>query len=180
MLEQSIIAYCSPTLAAISTGNLFNCSSEGLVEEVAECNGCLNCKGVLTRVLRDKDGRALVYVFRPRKLWEDLKAPGVMEFLEGLGYRRGSICSLLAQLGERVQQSDSIPHEIGIFLGYPLEDVVGFIENKGKNFKCAGYWKVYSDEQSAQQTFRKFRYCTQLYGQRFLQGSTVQQLTVPA
>ena len=37
------------------------------------------------------------------------------------------------------------PHEIGIFLGYPLADVAGFIRNKGRNCKCIGTWKVYGD-----------------------------------
>ncbi len=180
MLEQSIVTYCSPTLAAITTGNLFNCPTDGLCEQVAQCNGCLNCKGVLTRVLREKNGLALVYVFRPHRLWQDLNADGVMEFLEELGYVRGSLCDMLEQLTQRVRRTDSIPHEIGIFLGYPLADVRGFIENKGRNFKCEGYWKVYSDEAAARETFRAFRSCSRLYGQRFLQGSTMQQLTVPA
>ena len=39
------------------------------------------------------------------------------------------------------------PHEIGLLLGYPPEDVSGFIENGGKNFLCSGYWKVYKGRQ---------------------------------
>ena len=57
----------------------------------------------------------------------------------------------MEQLGERIKQSGQcqFPHEIGVFLGYPLEDVKGFIENKGKNFLYSGYWKVYSDVERA-------------------------------
>ncbi len=41
------------------------------------------------------------------------------------------------------------PHEIGLFLGYPPEDVCGYIRNKGKCQKCTGHWQVYGDENFA-------------------------------
>jgi hypothetical protein len=45
------------------------------------------------------------------------------------------------------------PHEIGVFLGYPPEDVDAFIENRGRNYLCCRYWKVYHDEQGAREAF---------------------------
>lgn len=183
MLEQSMVAYCAPTLAAMATGNLFTYAYEDLEElqeQIDRCNRCVNQKGVLLRLLRAKDHTALVYVFRPKKLWEDLRAPGVMEFLVSIGYQPSSLCSMIRQLAHRVDENGEFPHEIGIFLGYPLGDVKGFIENKGNNYKIVGYWKVYNDEISAKKLFEKFRLCTRLYGQRFLQGITLQQLTVAA
>lgn len=45
---------------------------------------------------------------------------------------------------------------MGILLGYPLCDVCGFIENEGKNYLCNGYWKVYANEEHAQQTFSRY------------------------
>ena len=48
------------------------------------------------------------------------------------------------------------PHELGVFLGYPLEDVLGFIENQGRNFVYSGYWKVYSKKDRAIQTFQRY------------------------
>ena len=32
---------------------------------------------------------------------------------------------------------------MGVLLGYPIEDVKGFIQNKGEHYLYAGYWKVY-------------------------------------
>lgn len=46
------------------------------------------------------------------------------------------------------------PHEVGLFLGYPPEDVEGFIENKARSCKITGYWKVYSDEEKAKRFLR--------------------------
>lgn len=183
MLEQSMVTYCAPTLAAITTGNLFTCSYEdldSLQEQLERCSRSVNRKGVLLRLLRVRNHTALVYVFRPKKLWEDLRAPGVMEFLSSIGYQPSNLCAMIQQLADRVDENGEFPHEIGLFLGYPLADVKGFIENKGDHYKCVGYWKVYQDESAAKKLFEQFRLCTRLYGQRFLQGITLQQLTVAA
>ena len=50
-----------------------------------------------------------------------------------------TVDGFLRQLSNRLCLEHDFPHEIGIFLGYPLEDVVGFIENQGKNYTCSGY-----------------------------------------
>ena len=42
------------------------------------------------------------------------------------------------------------------FLGIPVEDVIGFITNKGKSYKSLGYWKVYHDPYKAQKIFTRF------------------------
>ena len=47
-------------------------------------------------------------------------------------------------------------HEIGLFLGIPLEDVVGFIKCRGKDPICCGCWKVYHQPAQAQKLFSLF------------------------
>ena len=65
-----------------------------------------------------------------------------------------------------------------MFLGYPLEDVKGFIINEGKNCKCIGCWKVYSDECEAVRLFEKYKKCTYIYKRLHTMGRTVEHLTV--
>ena len=48
------------------------------------------------------------------------------------------------------------PHEMGVFLEYPIEDVRGFIENEGKNCLYSGYWKVYEDVEAKKETFEMY------------------------
>lgn len=62
------------------------------------------------------------------------------------------------------------PHEIGFFLGYPYDDVVGFIENKGENSLCSGCWKVYSRARDAQACFCCYKTCTAAYEDLFDEG----------
>ncbi len=70
---------------------------------------------------------------------------------------------MLRQLSRRLCCEADFPHEIGVFLGYPLYDVVGFIENQGRNFTCCGCWKAYGDPDAAQQHFAQLNKCTAVY-----------------
>ena len=75
-------------------------------------------------------------------------------------------------------ESGEFPHEVGLFLSYPPEDVKGFIENRAANAKCTGVWKVYGDEEQARQTFARYRACTECYHAQWCSGKSVEQLTV--
>ena len=77
-------------------------------------------------------------------------------------------------------EKDGFPHEVGLFLGYPLDDVTGFIEQKGKNYKCCGIWKVYGNEKQTQMLFRKLKKCSEIYRRLFADGRSILQLTVAA
>ena len=79
-----------------------------------------------------------------------------------------------------IGENNEFPHEIGIFLDYPLGDVIGFIVNQGRNFKCAGCWKVYCDECACRKTFAKYKKCRDVYVRLWQQGRSVLQLTVAA
>ena len=84
---------------------------------------------------------------------------------------------LLRQLSARLRSRSGFPHEIGVFLGYPLEDVVGFMENKGKNYTCSGCWKSYGNPEEAACRFSRYHACTADYLRRFAGGEGVKQLT---
>lgn len=71
------------------------------------------------------------------------------------------------------QVQEEFPHEIGIFLGYPLGDVIGFIKNAGHNCKCTGCWKVYCNECEAVRTFAKYKKCKDVYMRLWQQGRSV-------
>ena len=85
----------------------------------------------------------------------------------------------LETLKKRLSESGEFPHEIGLFLGYPPEDVEGFIENRGKNCKCVGCWKVYGDPEQAVRQFARFKKCREVYLRLYRDGKkSLDQLTV--
>ena len=81
----------------------------------------------------------------------------------------------ISYLKKRVSQCNGdFPHEIGVFLGYPVEDVTGFIKNKGKSFKLNGYWKVYGDEKKASHMFRRYTECRDSLCRKLSQGISLE------
>ena len=46
------------------------------------------------------------------------------------GYDYSSVEEAVKILQNKLQMYETFPHEIGLFLGYPEEDVQGFIENQ--------------------------------------------------
>ena len=140
----------------------------------------LRDKGVLCFCLNLHDHTALIYVVRLRRLQADLSDPAVGEFLSSFGYTSKNAIDALLILRQHLMQSGTFPHEIGIFLGYPLADVKGFIINHGHNCLCCGDWKVYSDPENAVKTFRRYCKCKQIYRRMWEQGKDLRQLTVSA
>ena len=83
----------------------------------------------------------------------------------------------LDRLRIRLAES-SFPHEIGLFLGYPLADVQGFIAHCGRNYRLCGCWKVYGDPCFAQRCFAKYKKCRDVYLKCYEQGQLLSRLTV--
>lgn len=181
MIEKCVIEHCSPTLAGLKPAGLFSCeaaSEEEVLEQIRELNQRLAQKDIVVSVMRKKDGRALIYVYRKNMLKKELEKEETAEFLRAYGYGGLTPEKCVARLRHRLAESGEFPHEIGVFLGYPLGDVKGFIENQGKNCKCVGCWKVYCNECEAMRTFEKFKKCTGIYRKLYETGRTVLQLTV--
>lgn len=181
MSEQLLIRHCSPTLAGMKTGNMFTCSyaeSGEIKDYVRTLNRRLRHKGLRILPLRYSAGRALIYVYRPDHLSRDLKHSMAQPILHERGYTCHSPERCILHLMSRLKDSDEFPHEIGLFLGYPPEDVCGFIENKPNSCKCVGLWKVYGDEKKAQQIFAKYRKCTDVYFRQWSEGKPLERLTV--
>ncbi len=183
MLEKYLVQYCAPTLARLKTANLFRIACQSvreLDEMLEEWNGRLADKGVSMTILAEQRDGVLVYVYRRSFLERDLSRPASRAFLAGYGYGETDADRALERLRQRMEQGEEFPHEIGVFLGYPLADVIGFIENGGKNCICCGCWKVYCDEWEARKTFARYKKCTEVYCRLHRDGRTIRQLTVVA
>ena len=84
----------------------------------------------------------------------------------------------ICQLARKIRSEAEFPHEIGLFLGYPPEDVCGFMENRACNCKCIGCWKVYGDEAAAKKKFAQYKKCTRIYQDQWAKGTDIERLTV--
>ena len=183
LIEKCLVEHCSATLASMKSANLFNMTfadDTDVEDQIEFWNRCMKEKGIRLYILRRQENRVLVYVYRKKQLEVSLNRPGVAKFLKKYGYGSTDVEYALDRLKSRIGENNEFPHEIGIFLDYPLGDVIGFIKNAGQNCKCVGCWKVYYNECEAIKAFARFKKCTSVYVRLWNQGRTVRQLTVAA
>ena len=141
----------------------------------------LNKRGVFVEALQWRKNSVLLYAYRPAFVQAVLNQNEKQILLTQFDYSKKEFVNIknaLCHLKKRLYKYQNFPHEIGIFLGYPLEDVKGFIKNKGKNCKTCGVWKVYFNECEKQKLFEKYKKCTKVYCDVFNRGKELLQMTV--
>lgn len=181
MTEDYLVRHCAPTLAGLKTGSLFACpyaTQDALLASIRQINRRLNRKGLRVLPLRFSEKRALIYMYRPRQLSADLADASAAALLRQQGYETNSCERCLVRLAQKLRTQTDFPHEIGLFLGYPPEDVRGFMENKAARCKCVGCWKVYGDEDAAKKKFAQYKKCTQVYCDLWAKGKEIERLAV--
>jgi hypothetical protein len=117
---------------------------------------------------------ALIFVFRPALLARTLENPQVSKVLADLDYPgpAGSE-TYVAGLARRFKESREFPHEVGLFLGYPPSDVLGFMRHRGTHCKLCGLWKVYSDVERAAALFEDYDRCKRRLLEYLRRGGTI-------
>lgn len=177
MIEETLVRQCAPTLAGLKTGSLFSVAvppGQELYQGVKSLNQRLGPKGLRLLPVRRRRERLLLYLYRSDLLRRDLEDRSACLLLEELGYPCHLAGQCVARMVRRVRECPDFPHEVGLFLGYPPEDVRGFMEHQ--DCKLTGCWKVYGDPQKAQEIFRRYRQCTAAYCRRWRAGASLEQL----
>ena len=199
--ERKLVAHCSPAIAGLKPANMFTCHLKGarghagpkcaslgfldFSHALESCRGRLAGQGVRIHVLAQRPTSMLLLVYRPQLLGHALNQPREAAFLAALGYEPADVQACLRHLARRVTASDQLagaqrtcafPHEVGLFLGYPYEDVVAFIANGGSGSVACGCWKVYSQERDAVECFCRYKECTRECARRYEQGAALEEL----
>ena len=144
-VEVRLVLQCAPVITGIKMSNLLTVSSEDK-EQVSKI---LDGTGIQYYCLYQQEKKSIYFLFQRLELEEYLQEVKIIAVFKIFGYNEMSLTRIFQIFKERyigyMQQGKEFPHEMGILLGYPLEDVEGFIKNKGKNYLYAGYWKVYEN-----------------------------------
>ncbi|MBQ3669881.1 MAG: DUF3793 family protein [Treponema sp.] len=111
--------------------------------------------------IRKDDGRVLFFVF-DRNLLEKICSDGEnLRYLRGKGYPvDDGFNRILGELLFRLCHFPDFPHEVGVFLGYPLVDVLGFEKNRF-GFKYSALWKVYGNKDEAERKMKMYKSCSE-------------------
>lgn len=177
-LERTLAYHGAPALTGIKSADLVAWGSPEV------CAGAffqqyrrqLALRGIQLRVVWAGCPRCLLLVYRPERLERQLADPAVRSLLLQEGYPvEGGLEAMLETLTCRLAQED-FPHEVGLFLGYPHEDVEGFRLHRGRGYKLSGCWKVYSDVERARQCFRRYGMCRAALCRRLREGKALAQV----
>ena len=179
--ERAIVWHCAPTLAGIKPASLLSLSTRqfpDLPEITGWYDRMLRKRGLRFLPLCRCRRGALLLVYRADRLDRALRDPRARKMLRETGYPvEQGLDALLRHLTLRLEQADGFPHEVGLFLGYPPEDVEGFLSDvDGTGCKLCGVWKVYHDVEGARQTFARYRTCRDTLWARLEEGTTLRQL----
>ncbi|MBI6874715.1 DUF3793 family protein [Clostridium aciditolerans] len=107
--------------------------------------------------LNTSEESSVVLFYDENMLLEILKKKRNIYFLKKFGYRENmSLQEYLTLLSQRFKKI--CPHEIGIFLGYPVEDVAIFSSCPNRECLLVGYWKVYHNDnvEKAKNIFKRY------------------------
>ncbi len=133
MTEKTVGYFCGPTLAGIKPSNIVSCYKEqmpDIKEKIVSWNEKLNEKGIYFEPLCECERRILLMVYRKDNMKKILEKTEIAEFLKVYGYiDPKNLEACLCRLKQRISSCE-FPHEIGVFLGYPISDIKGFINHR--------------------------------------------------
>ena len=153
-IEQYFLLSAAPVLAGVKPAvliSLRHCCEGAWISCKAKI--CAETGLNAVRLYENKETFAIL-IYDEKHLAMSVRSPVSKKLLFNYGYKaNGELAELIDFLKFRFSIC-KFPHEIGLFLGYPPEDVYAFIEKEGKEYLCCRYWKVYHNEQNAKEIFR--------------------------
>lgn len=178
-LEVKIANQCAPVLAGVKPSNMLVLENKHLRNVVRALEGT----GLSWCCLYAGSEKNIWLLYRKEALEEIVLGEEQMEFLKEFGYTEDTLDRLLVRFGQRFRQyrndkNLAFPHEMGVFLGYPMADVKGFIKHEGRNYLYCGYWKVYENIEETKELFKTYEEVRQVFVQEASKGKNLWQITM--
>lgn len=175
-IQFELVVQCAPFLKGMRRASVLNIE-KGWVRELY---GMLESTDISCRILVERKNRCLALFYRKEELRKVLSEQEVRQFLLEYGYEdqelEQNITRLSARMNRYSKEEIAFPHEIGVFLDYPLEDVKAFIKNNGKRSLLTGYWKVYHNPERARLMFHAYDKAKDSAVNEFLIGKAVSEI----
>ncbi len=109
-----------------------------------------NCRMAIC-VLREDASGILLLMYDQKLLQQRLNGRCSSTFLRSLGYETPDDLAYCLHLLQQRFSAESMPHEIGVFLGYPLKDVAAFIGRNSLVVSVQRLWKIYGHRRRSEQ-----------------------------
>ena len=115
-----------------------------------------NCSRITYRVITTHDGGKRVLFINEKSMEKVLVNKRCINFLKFVGYPADyQLNDYMDELVFRLQ-SEEFPHEIGVFLGYPLKDVLGFMGYGKNELVEVKNWRIYGDKEISYEVYNNF------------------------
>ncbi|WP_243414587.1 DUF3793 family protein [Sporosalibacterium faouarense] len=115
-----------------------------------------DCRKISFKIFRYNEKSTKILFYTPKSLDSVLIDKRNNKFLISIGYPKAySLESYLNYIIEKMK-GGTIPDEIGIFLGYPLKDVMGFIGHPSLKLTKVKGWRVYGDSTLSDKRYNEF------------------------
>ena len=115
-----------------------------------------NCSRITYRIITTHDGGKRVLFINEKSMEKVLVNKRCINFLKFVGYSSDyELNDYMDELVFRLQ-SEEFPHEIGVFLGYPLKDVLGFMGYGNKELVEVRNWRIYGDKEISYEVYNNF------------------------
>ena len=176
--DQIMIHYSAPTLCGIKPANLFSIKKAVFSKmSFKKWQTVFDTHGISAIAARISAGNVVVLVYNARLLEQVLNNPVAHSYLAEKGYKNCSdLYAVVKKMINHMKRGKNFPHEIGVILGYPVEDVIAFEKHKGRECKFCGCWKAYSNVENAKQCQCRYRMCSCMCKQLFDEGYTIHQI----
>lgn len=175
-LEVQLLLQCAPMIAGLKASNLLIIASEN----EADARRILNGTKISCARLARMDKKTTMLIYHEQWVKEYLASREVSELLRVLGYEGKGFYEVLHSVRKKyrsyMKREGEFPHELGLLLGYPAEDVKGYMDNKGRNYLCTGYWQVYADPAAKLNLFQKFELARERLIRAIFDGKEIQEL----
>lgn len=175
-LETQVVIQCAPLLTGVKMSNLLTTDQTNRLLAAR----LFSRTPVSCFLLCQSQEKAVFLLYMKEQLKAYLTLPSVRKLMERFGYKGMKMDEILFLVGQRYREHmegrREFPHEIGLLLGYPAEDVEGFIENKGQGSLYSGYWKVYSNLEECRRIFKRYDYARECVIRLMAGGMTVRNI----
>lgn len=128
--------------------------------------------------LRESDDSIIIMIYDKIILKDELNKESHIEFLENIGYSFNSDVNYYINTLKSRYEKYHCPHELGLFLGIPFEDVKDFMECTTKKCLLCGYWKVYNDSDKARKIFNSYDKVKEYTRNNILNGNSSRELAL--
>lgn len=177
-IEEVFLRCSAQTICGIKPANLFPVPVEQFNKSILKrWKRIASSQGLSICVYKNSSRIVMIFIYDFLWIRKILGDFFVQFYLAGKDYfSPWDTTRTLRQLIDRLKGNVSFPHEVGIFLGYPIEDVISFEENHGKFCKYCGYWKSYCNPEDARECCDRYRQCSQMCMQWFDEGYSIPQI----